>query len=235
MAIAVNYRPPLRQGNLEYLSSAWDWYYSAFAGSQRCATFRVFTWIVMSSRLNINRGLFRLPMTLNGALMWCSIAFLIALNFGCGSDSSTRRLAQSTPALSGSFTPAASTPSMNHAREDATATLLKDGKVLVAGGQDLSGALASIGLFDPATTSFAPTGSLPTMNAARSHPAATLLLSGKVLIAGGSGPSGSLGSVELYNPSTNTFASALSLSSMNTARVGAVSALLLNGKVLIAG
>ena len=61
---------------------------------------------------------------------------------------------------------AASTPSMNAARASATATLLPNGKVLIAGGLGNSGALASTEIYDPATSSLAPTA--PNMNEAAS-------------------------------------------------------------------
>ena len=67
---------------------------------------------------------------------------------------------------------------MNH-----TATLLPNGKVLVAGGFDISGnALASAELYDPASGTWTATGSLAT---ARAYHTATLLPNGKVLVAGG--------------------------------------------------
>src|SRR5690349_2912572 len=67
-----------------------------------------------------------------------------------------------------------------------TATLLPSGKVLVAGG--LGGArpywaIASAELYDPATNSWSSAGSMAT---ARGSHTATLLPSGKVLVAGGS-------------------------------------------------
>jgi N-acetylneuraminic acid mutarotase len=127
---------------------------------------------------------------------------------------------------------------MNQARSDATATLLNNGKVLIAGGLDSNHPLPinSVELYDPSSNSFAPAASLPSMNTARSSATATLLFSGKVLIAGGVGPSfNSLDNVELYDPSTNSFAPAASLPTMNTARDGAIAALLPNGEVLIAG
>jgi hypothetical protein len=72
---------------------------------------------------------------------------------------------------------------------------------------------------------FAPTGS---MAAARQYHTATLLASGKVLIAGGSG----LASTELFDPGTGTFSAG---ADMGSARSGHTATLLNNGKVLIAG
>jgi hypothetical protein len=128
---------------------------------------------------------------------------------------------------------AASTPSMNDARTGATATLLSDGKVLIAGGFGSSSDLASSELYDPASNSFAPAASIPPMNTARSGASATLLPNGKVLIAGGDNASQALKSTELYDPVSNSFAA--STPSMNVARYAAVATLLPNGKVLIAG
>jgi hypothetical protein len=128
---------------------------------------------------------------------------------------------------------AASTPVMNTAREAATATLLRNGKVLIAGGSDGSISLSCTELYDPTTNTFA--NSTPLMNVARDNATATLLRDGKVLIAGGGGVSASLSSAELYDPATNTFAPSASTPVMNTARYFATATLLSKGKVLIAG
>jgi hypothetical protein len=100
---------------------------------------------------------------------------------------------------------AASTASMNVARDGATATLLPNGKVLIAGGSGFTlpfpilTPLNSVELYDPVTNSFA--ASTPSMNAARSGATATLLPNGKVLIAGGT-PNQEvlLNSTDLYTP-----------------------------------
>jgi hypothetical protein len=133
---------------------------------------------------------------------------------------------------------AASTPSMNQARTNATATLLPNGRVLIAGGlvaptflEMLPFALSSTEIYDPATNTFAT--STPNMNDARTQATATLLPNGKLLIAGGFGNTGDLSSTEVYDPATNTFAT--STPSMKDARESATAALLPNGEVLIAG
>ena len=66
-----------------------------------------------------------------------------------------------------------------------TATLLPNGMVLVAGVRNGSIAvLASAELYDPASGTWTPTGSL---NTARTDHTATLLPNGMVLVAGGFG------------------------------------------------
>ena len=74
------------------------------------------------------------------------------------------------------------TGSLATARADHTATLLPNGKVLVAGGYCSGGYLASAELYDPASGTWTATGSLAT---ARIRHTATLLPNGKVLVAGG--------------------------------------------------
>ena len=76
------------------------------------------------------------------------------------------------------------TGSLATARDHHTATLLPNGKVLVAGGFNNSEHLASAELYDPASGTWTATGSLAT---ARYGHTATLLPNGKVLVAGGAG------------------------------------------------
>src|SRR5512140_26592 len=127
------------------------------------------------------------------------------------------------------------TGSMHAARGHHTATLLPDGRVLIAGGYDEpTTCLAGAELYDPATGSFTVTGSLA--NARASH-TATLLPSGKVLVTGGIsfGPAGGppyLASAELYDPATGTFAPT---GAMATPRSGHTATLLQDGRVLIVG
>jgi hypothetical protein len=118
---------------------------------------------------------------------------------------------------------------MNAKRAAHTATLLDNGKVLIAGGfVGDGGGLASVELFDPTSKTFT---SAPSMSVGRSGHSATRLTNGKILIAGGYNGN-YLRSAELFDPGTYTFAPAGSLVSP---RSGHVATLLKNGKVLLAG
>jgi hypothetical protein len=130
-----------------------------------------------------------------------------------------------------------STGSMAVARRNHTATLLDDGRVLVAGGYngldgntDGKGNVNAPELYDPATGLFSATGD---MTSARRYPTATLLPNGKVLIVGGyDGSNVVLSSADVYDPTAGTFAPT---GSMLTARGRHTATDLMNGKVLVAG
>jgi hypothetical protein len=141
----------------------------------------------------------------------------------------------------GSFTPAAT---MVIARAAHTATLLPNGKVLIAGGGTAGGfglpflgqGIAASEVYDPATNSFSATG---TMGTPRYAHTATLLPNGKVLIAGGISTANVgtytenvLLTAELYDPATGAFTPT---GSLGTARGGHTATLLANGNVLVAG
>jgi len=126
------------------------------------------------------------------------------------------------------------------ARNTHTATLLPSHKVLVAGGFNPTYlGLSSAELFDPATGSWAPAGSLAT--GVRYAHTATLLLNGQVLVVGGYGAGTStLATAELYTPSTITITGFTSgtwtqTGSLAIARTIHTATLLPNGKVLVMG
>jgi hypothetical protein len=118
---------------------------------------------------------------------------------------------------------------MSIARAQHTATRLTNGEVLVVGGD------ASAEVYNPATGTWSPTGS---MAIPRTRHSASLLTDGRVLVAGGltvdplSGYAVDTSTSELYNPTTGTWAAA---GSMTSTRDHHTATLLATGQVLIAG
>jgi hypothetical protein len=118
---------------------------------------------------------------------------------------------------------------MKTSRAAHTATLLSNGKVLVAGGFGAGeNGTASTEIFDPATQTFSSGGN---MNFTRASHTATLLPDGKVLIAGGFNGN-YLDSAEIYDTKTGKFTAA---GKMTMPRSEHIAVLLGNGKVLLAG
>jgi hypothetical protein len=132
----------------------------------------------------------------------------------------------------GSFTPSSwwpaiyTVPPMSTARTEHTATLMRSGQVLVAGGSTNP----SAEIYNPATNSWSPARNLTTPRSAHT---ATLLLSGQMLVVGGIGVGNSpLSSAELYDPATNSW---LPAGNLTTPRSAHTATLLLSGQVLVAG
>jgi N-acetylneuraminic acid mutarotase len=121
------------------------------------------------------------------------------------------------------------------ARRDQTATLLGDGRVLVAGGYGGGcppcTSLSSAELYDPHTWRWSKTGHMAT---ARFSDLATLMPSGKVLVVGGRNcvmsSCTSLSSAEVYNPRSGTWAAT---GSIHTQVCGDTATLLGTGQVLV--
>lgn len=120
---------------------------------------------------------------------------------------------------------------MEVARASHTATRLRDGRVLIAGGFDDQGGTETSGeLFDPESGAFSPTGS---MSVARNSHTATLLHDGRVLMVGGYDAQGErLSTAELYDPATGRFTPT---ASMPSPRADHTATLLPDGRVLIVG
>ena len=98
----------------------------------------------------------------------------------------------------------AGTSSMIISRTKHTATLLPNGKVLIAGGANPPAVLTSAELFDPRTCTWSMTGSMATP---RLGHAATSLPGAEVLVAGGTATAllVPVGSAEVYNVGTGVW------------------------------
>lgn len=154
---------------------------------------------------------------------------LIAGGFGgSGTESDPYRSTEIYDPGTGSFQPSGN---MTIGRSSHTATLLKNGKLLIAGGwTGRYNVRRSAELYDPTTGVFAPTGD---MVIERAGNVAALLPDGRVLVAGGEDRSeNALASAELYDPATGKFTRT---GDMTEPRGAATATSLRNGKVLIVG
>ncbi len=118
------------------------------------------------------------------------------------------------------------TGNMVEARKGFTATLLPDGRVLVAGGD---ASFMSAEVYDPSDGRWASTGS---MAQGRFGHTATLMPDGTVLVTGGCACSdpGAVASAESYDPATGRWTTT---GSMATARIFHTATLLEDGDVLV--
>ena len=118
---------------------------------------------------------------------------------------------------------------LNIERRGHTATLLEDGRVLIIGGDNLTGIIAQAEIIDPVSQTAILARS---SNNARTDHTATRLLDRRVLVVGGRGLSGPLTSSEIYDPATGTFSAG---PAMTIPRSGHTATVLANGNILIAG
>jgi Galactose oxidase, central domain len=124
-------------------------------------------------------------------------------------------------------------PNMATERAFQTATLLPDGTVLIAGGEDQAGAaLASTEIFDPVKNTFTAG---PNMQVARLAHTATPMPYGEVLLAGGTDGKMVTGFTqsEIYNTRTRSFVDGIV--NMAEGRYGQLAGLLSDGQILLAG
>ena len=119
---------------------------------------------------------------------------------------------------------------IDSSRAGLTATLLKDGRVLIVGGQIVGGGAGLSGrnvIYDPSSKAFSEAGNL---QFDRVHHKAVLLQDGRVLIVGGlkADQQTHVQTAEIYDPETNTFSPA------GTSHVQPIAATLLpSGRVLL--
>ncbi|MCC6367402.1 MAG: VCBS repeat-containing protein [Bryobacterales bacterium] len=123
---------------------------------------------------------------------------------------------------------------MQNPRAYHTATLLPDGKVLLAGGMNVAGSqspvpVAALEVYDPEQDAFTAVGTIT----ARNSLTATLLADGRVLLAGGiPGQGAFLNVAEVYQPATHVVAI---VSPMISRRAFHTATLLRDGRVLMIG
>ncbi len=128
------------------------------------------------------------------------------------------------------------TGSLNVARENPVVVVLNNGKVLVTGGMMRAPGttyLASAEIYDPDTGTFTYVNSMPQ---ARGSATGALMSNGNVFVAGGYNSSnGQMKSAVIYNPTLNTWTSISSQMNSLHSEGGAVTLLLQDGRMLIAG
>jgi hypothetical protein len=145
-------------------------------------------------------GTMTTPRWLHTATLLSTGKVLVAGGFETsGGYNYSKASAELYDATNGFFFP---TGSMTTPRASHTGTLLQNGKVLVAGGDNCQGiggcAVESAAeIYDPSSGTSASTGSMTT---ARDRHAAALLLSGQVLVSGGADGNSFLASAETYCP-----------------------------------
>jgi N-acetylneuraminic acid mutarotase len=167
-------------------------------------------------------GDMNIPRAYHTATLLTNGLVLVAGGMGCcSSTNSAMASAELYNPATGTWT---NTGTMTASRKYHTATLLNDGRVLVAGGANKNGAsLSSAELYNPVTGTWAATG---TMTTAREYHTATLLTNGQVLVAGGGS------GAELFDPATGKWSVT---GSLNFSRSWHTATLLTNGQVLVVG
>lgn len=117
---------------------------------------------------------------------------------------------------------------MNVGRTSYSATLLKDGRVMVVGGLGSEGVLRSVEIYDPESDTWTLTRD--TIHPRRDSVLETLS-DGRVVVAGGL-DLGTVSTAEIFNPETETWTE---LPSMNIGREAAMAVALGDGRLLVFG
>mgnify|MGYP000101830338 FL=1 len=136
-----------------------------------------------------------------------------------------------------STTPTASTwalaGTMTNTRYNHAAAVLNDNKVLITGGfGNQTGTSKSVEIYNPTTNAWSPGASMSTDRALHTS---TKLQDGRVLVVGGYDGLKALTTIEIYDPSANTWTATSASKVLNTARAMHTSSLLSSGDVLIVG
>lgn len=151
---------------------------------------------------------------------------LVAGGFSTYGDQRASDAVEIFDPASGTWTPG---PALPNPVASATATLLRDGSVLVAGGSSAEVSRSDAVRYFPATNEWRRAGSFTDP---RSTHVAALLPDGRVLIAGGQTRATYLRSASVYDPAANRWTDA---APMAVARDEATAETLPNGKVLVIG
>ena len=176
----------------------------------------LYRWSCFSPRCPMTRS----PERLNPTLLVFLIQLLILTGCGGGGASSTSSGSQILDASYGQFrktngagrASGNATVNMSYPRTGHSATLLADGRVLIAGGNNTPvdnpnfTAYNTAELFDPSTELFSMVPS--TMSVARTEQCAVTMSDKRVLIISGAGNYGSLPDlslVDIFDPSTSSF------------------------------
>jgi serine/threonine-protein kinase len=206
-----------------------------------CKTAKQNTWVLDPKAMSVVAGDFMTAPQLNPAVAVFNDGRTVMIAGGRDASGTPIKSAEILDLATGAFQ---TVPSMSSPRDQATATDIGSGRVLITGGfvsktSTTNTSTASAEVFDVKTMKWSPVNP---MSVPRALAAATSLKDGRVLVAGGvqSWKGGQyapntqhvLSTAEIFDPATEGWTSA---GSMSTARAANSAALLPNGDVLVAG
>jgi hypothetical protein len=122
---------------------------------------------------------------------------------------------------------------MNIVRDEVAATVMSDGRVLVAGGQLYPNGSAAVEIYDPTANTWTQVAS---MSVTRINPGLALLDDGRVLAAGGYATplNGPRTTAEIYDPATDTWSATASMARGRFGPGDPAMRLLADGRVMAA-